>query len=312
MSRQIPIALQSNLDKPVQKYTHCIRIQLKNGVVTGFTPWTEVVEYDHQDGFGPIAYAAGGLDISEFEADTGYSVTNAEGRILVGTTLPGITPEMVRAGDLDDAEWVCFLVDYRNPAPGSGMILDAGDIGEVRLENGMVIIPELLSYMMRLHQAIGHVAQIPCRAIFGSPANSMTGCGVDAEALWSAGEVVSVGAESDRTFTGDIAAYFPGRLRFTSGPNAGRVYATESVDGSTITLAETVPYPVSEGDTFVHRKDCTKLKAGALGCDSYGNYLNYKGEDRIPVSDGVSGGVPGGQFPGGGGWTGEQPAVDPL
>ena len=101
MSRQIPIALQSNLDQPVQKYTHCIRIQLKNGVVTGFTPWTEVVEYDHQDGFGPIAYAAGGLDISEFEADTAYSVTNAEGRILVGTTLPGITPEMVRAGELD-------------------------------------------------------------------------------------------------------------------------------------------------------------------------------------------------------------------
>lgn len=303
--RAIPIELQENLDSPVQHYTYCLRIVLRSGQVTGYTTWTSPIEYDHIDGFGPFEYAAGGLDVSDFEADVGYSVSNAEGRILTGTTLPGITEQMVRAGALDDAEWVCFLVDWRNPAPGSGTIMDAGDIGEVRLEQGMVIIPELLSYMMRLRQAIGHVAQRPCRAIFGSPANSMTGCGVDAESLWEAGTVQSVGAESDRTFTGDITGIFPGRVRFISGANVGRVYAVESADGNTTTLAETTPYPIEEGDEYERREDCTKRKEGALGCDARGNYLNYKGEDRIPVEDGTAGGVPGGQLPGGGGWTGE-------
>src|SRR5690554_7775763 len=49
-----------------------------------------------------------------------------------------------------------------------------------------------ISYSMRLHQAIGHVWQRKCRAIFGSPAGTMTGCGVNAAALWVAGEVQSV------------------------------------------------------------------------------------------------------------------------
>jgi uncharacterized phage protein (TIGR02218 family) len=217
---------------------------------------------------------------------------------------------MVEAGALDDGEWDCFVLDWRNPVAGSALLLDAGDLGEVRTEDGMVIIPELLSYAMRLRQLIGTVWQRPGRCIFGSPANSQTGCGVDADSLWEDGEVQSVGAETDRTFTGDITAYFPGRLEFTSGLNVGRRYAVESVDGMAITLAETTPYPIEPGDGYRHRPDCTKLKDGLLGCDSYDNWPNFKGERTIPVGDGVAGSVPGGNLPGGGGWTGEVPPTE--
>lgn len=311
MSRQIPVALQSNLDNPVQYLTRCVRFRLKDGTVLGFTMWDRDITYDHGDGYGPTVYSASqGIDPSTIAADVNYSVANAEGRILAKTTLTGLTIEMVEAGALDDGEWDCFLIDWRNPETGSAMLLDAGDIGEVRTEDGLVIIPELLSYAMRLRQTIGTVWQRPCRAIFGTPADSQTGCGVDADALWVDGEVQSVGAESDRTFTGDIAAYMPGRVEFTSGQNVGRRYAVESVNGMTITLAETTPFPIQVGDTYRHRPDCTKLKDGPLGCDHWGNWPNFKGEWTIPVGDGVAGSVPGGNLPGGGGWVGENPVQE--
>jgi uncharacterized phage protein (TIGR02218 family) len=308
MTRVIPIQLQSNLDQAVQHLARCVRFRLKDGTVLGFAMWDRDITYDHGDGYGSTTYSASqGIDPSTIAVDVNYSVANAEGRILVSTTLQGLTLEMVESGALDDGEWDCFVLDWRNPAAGSALLLDAGDLGEVRTERGMVIIPELLSYAMRLRQAIGTVWQRPCRAIFGSDANSQTGCGINAEALWVDGEVQSVGAETDRTFTGDIAGYFPGRLEFTSGPNAGRRYAIESVDGNTLTLAETTPFPIEAGHAYRHRPDCTKLKNGALGCDSYGNWLNFKGEWTIPVGDGAASSVPGGNLPGGGGWAAETP-----
>lgn len=306
MSRTIPIALQDNLDSPVQTVTRCIRFQLKDGTAIGMTMLDRDVVYDHGDGWGEITYSAStGFDPSQIASDIGYSVSNAEGKTLAGTVNDGLTPEAVETGKLNDAEWTCFLLDYMNPAVGSAAILDAGDIGEVRVESGVVIIPELLSYAMRLRQPVGHVWQRPCRAIFGTPPDSPTGCGVDADALWEEGAVESVGAESDRTFTGDIEAFFPGRVEFITGPNAGTVYAVESVDGSTITLADTTPYLISPSDQYRHRPDCTKLPDGELGCKFWENFLNYKGEYLIPVGDGVEGSTPGAQLPGRGAWAGE-------
>lgn len=304
--RQIPISLQSNLKRPVQNISRGLRIELKDGTVTGVAMWDESLVYDHGDGYGAVDYSAvSGFDPSDIMSDIGYSVSNAEGRILVHTKNTILTPENVEAGRLDDATWTCFLFNLDSMAPGSAAVLDAGDIGEVKVERGMVIIPELLSFMMRLRQSIGHVFQRPCRAIFGSPANSQTGCGVNADELWAAGEVATVGAENDRTFTGDITGYFPGRLEWLTGPNVGKRYAVESVDGNTITLAETTPYAISPADTYRHRPDCTKLADGPLGCKSYGNYLNMKSEDNIPVGDGAAGSTPGAQLPGGGGWVGD-------
>ena len=309
MSRTIPIALQQNLDQPVQTVTRCIRLQLRDGTALGFTMLDRDVLYDHGDGWGEVLYSAStGFDPSMIASDISYSVSNAEGKTLIATDTPGLTPEAVETGRLDDAEWTCFLLDFENPAPGSAAILDAGDIGEVRVEDGVVIIPELLSYSMRLRQPVGHYWQRPCRAIFGTPAPSQTGCGVDAAPLWESGEVVSVGAETNRTFTGNTEAYFPGRVIFTSGPNAGKMYSVESVSGSTITLAQTTPYPINSEDEYEHRPDCTKWPDGPLGCKFYENFLNYKGEHLIPVGDGAAGSTPGAQLPGGGGWVGEAPA----
>jgi len=255
------------------------------------------VAYDHGDGLGLLSYSAvNGFDAKGISADNTYQVGNTEVEALVSAEGMGITVEMIQTGALDGATYTIFILDYENPTTGSAAILDAGDVGDVVIVAGMLWVPTLTSYSMRLSQPYGDVWQRPCRAVFGKPRDNPDGCGVDAEALWENGEVATVGAESDRTFTGDIAGYFPGRLEFLIGNNVGKLYAIESVSGNTITLADTTPFIIEAGDTFRHRPDCTKLKGGDFGCDYYDNYLNYNGENMTPVGDAASGTWPGAEL----------------
>lgn len=312
--RMIPAALQTHLNQSDTTTTRLLKISLINGDVYGLTTLDRDVPYD--DGEGEITYVAtNGFDPSTFSADIGYSVDNAEGYALISDDIPGVTVEMAEAGDLDDGQWVCYLVNYEDLSMGHA-ILDAGDLGEVRTRYGMIWIPELLSYAMRLRQPIGSVFSRTCRAIFGTPANSQAGCGIDLTPLWVNGEVTAVGAETDRTFTGDVItdsgqpiAPNPGRVQWLTGANTGREYSVEELDSSgTVTLNETTPYPIEVGDTYRIRPDCRKRYIeDCIGV--WDNGINFKGEPLIPVGDGVAIQTPGGQLSGGGGFVGEVPEV---
>src|SRR5690606_41375428 len=95
--------------------------------------WDRDITYDHGDGYGPTVYTASqGIDPSTISADVNYSVANAEGRILVSTTLQGLTLEMVEAGACDDGGWDCFGVDWRRPGDCSAMRGAVGDTREAR------------------------------------------------------------------------------------------------------------------------------------------------------------------------------------
>lgn len=304
MSRAIPIALQDTLDQTVSTVTRLLRIQLQDGRVFGSTMLDKMVIYDHGDSFGPVGYSAiNGFDPSTISADTAYSVANAEGKMLVSMDDTGITEEMVDAGELDDAEWTCFIVNYMDPATGSAAILDAGDVGEVRVLDGMVLFIELLSYSMRYRQSVGDVWQRPCRAVYGSPRDSADGlgCGFDAEANWLDFEVTAVGAEANRTFTIDIdgtPAYplSPARIIWETGDNAGeRVRSVLTYNAGVVDMADSLAYVVQVGDTGQIRDECPHTPAA---CKLRDNYPNYNGEDHIPSGDAVAGSAPGAQVPG--------------
>lgn len=304
MTRTVPAPLQAHLDGAATTTTRLLKISLKNGFVYGLCMLDRDIEYD--DGAGPINYiASNGFDSSELAADVGYSVANAEGLALLSNDVPGIDTAQIRAGDLDDATWICYLVNFEDLSMGH-ILLDAGDLGEVRERDGIVWFPELLSYITRLRQPIGSVWSRTCRAVFGSPADSQTGCGIDLAPLWANGEVTAVGAESNRVFTGDTLsaiAPFPGRVQFLTGANAGREFATEGVAGLVITLSDTTPYPIAEGDTYRIRPDCRKRYQEDC-IDVYDNGPNFKGEPHIPVGDSSAVQAPGGQLPGGGSFIG--------
>lgn len=288
MSRTVPAAIQTHLDTGTTTTCRLLKITSNSGVVFGLTTLDSNVPYDDLSGGGSIDYiATNGFDPTAFRNDVGFSVDNAEGMALISDEVPGITNEMIDAGEFDDGSWVCYLINYKDLTAGRHVEIGSGDLGEIRTRYGVMWIPELLDHVVRLKQPIGGVFSRRCRAEFGlaaTEANGHKGCGVDAEALWVAGTVGSVGAEDNRVFTGDAVGTpysFPGRVEFLTGDNAGRTYSTEDVTGFVITLNETTMYPIVIGDTYQIRPDCRKQYiADCIGV--WTNGPNFKGEPHIP------------------------------
>lgn len=317
MTREVPAALAAHLLQSDTTTCRLLKISLKNGIVYGITTLDSDVVYDDGSGDEEITYVAtNGFDPSTLASDVGYGVDNSEGYALISNDIPGVTVEMVEAGELDDGQWICYLVNYKDTSMGH-VVLDAGDLGEVKSRYGLVWIPELLSYAMRLRQPIGHVWSIQCRAEFGTPADSQTGCGVDLSSLWVNGEVLAVGAEINRTFTGDVVSatspaspLVPGRVQWLTGANAGKTFATEEVIGTVVSLVETTGYPITVGDTYRIRPDCRKrYLEDCIGL--YNNGPNFKGEPLIPVGDATQIQTPGAQMPRGGGFVSTNPNPEP-
>src|SRR5690606_34293922 len=117
----------------------------------GMTTLNEDVVYD-----GVTYSSINGFDPSTIATDTGLSVDNSEVKALLSADIPGITTQMAKAGKLDDAEWEMLLVNWQDLTMGH-VVLDAGDVGEVRVVEDMIYMPELVSSAMRLRQSIGHV-----------------------------------------------------------------------------------------------------------------------------------------------------------
>jgi len=290
MSRSVSSELQAHLDSGMT--TTCRLLKVKSGgdtpVIFGLTSLDIDVAYDDGSGDGEVVYSATrGFDPTAMRSTVGYGIDNAEAKALLSADVEGVTAAMVDAGVFDDGTWVCYMVNYKDLTMGH-IELGGGDIGDIHTRYGMVWIPELLDTMVRLKQPVGVVTSRKCRAIFGNPATQeyrQTGCGVDVSAMWTAGVVQSVdGAESNRIFTGDALATphsYPGRVRFTTGDNVGRVFAVEVVTGFEIELVETTPYPIQAGDEYEIRPDCGKRYEEDC-IEVWNNGPNFKGEPLMP------------------------------
>ena len=300
--RMIPIALQAHLNQAATTTCRLLKITLKSGAVYGITSLDRDVIYADSS-VGSVTYSSlRGFDSFAIQSDISLSVGNSEALALLGQS-SGITEEMLRAGELDDAAWILYLVNFNDLTMGHA-VLDFGDIGQVRNRDDMTWKPELLSLIMRLKQPIGGVDSRPCRAIYGTPPASQTGCGVDVTGLWVEGEVEAVGEETDRLFYGTVipslpASNYPARVDFLTGDNIGDVFATEEVsttsNGNEIALVETTPYPIQVGDTYRIRRDCRKnYEADCIAINDNG--INFKGEPHIPVGDAVQAQTPDAQI----------------
>lgn len=300
MSRIIPPLLAAHLKQPITTLCRMVLFTFADGRKFGICDLDRDIDYlgitySYERGFDPKIIAT----------DAGLSVDNSAADILLSADDLGITKEMIAAGDMDDAEWIAFLVNWADLTMGH-MILDAGDVGDVTISNrNLVYAPELVSYAMRLRQPIGDLDSRTCRAVFGSPANSQRGCGVDADALWQAGSVTGVGADEPLRVFADSALHMipipiPGRVQWLTGDNASdiRIYQVDAYDSpsGSIALVEPLAFPVQIGDTFRIRPDCAKTQPA---CVAYANIVNMKGEWYIPVGDGLETQTPNSQIVGG-------------
>ena len=280
--RFIPSAIQAKLDSGVTTLCRLLKITLQNGTVTGMAALDRDVVYQ------AVTYSAvDGFDSSVIASDASFSVDNAEGYALISGSLLGITEAMVKRGEMEGGEWEMLLVDYNDLSAGH-VTLDAGDLGEIRLVDGQVFMPELLSYAMRLRQTIGHVDSRTCRAIFGNPdIETQLGCGVDISALWVGGTVSGVDTEEPkRVFAADVSQAPPARLEWLTGNNASsKIYQIEAVDSGSNTSAilEPLPFVIEVGDTFRVRPNCDQTLANCR--DVWNNMINFKGEPLIPVGE---------------------------
>lgn len=301
MTRNVPAALQMHLDGVGTTTCRLLKITLRDGVTSfGFTTLDQDVVYD--DGDGEMTYTAtNGFDPSALSTSADYQVANAETFMLISDDVsPGITEEDVQRGALNDAQWKLYLINFHDSPSQGHILLDAGDVGQVRTRFGLVWMPELLSRIVRLRQPLGSVDSRTCRAVFGSPADSQTGCGFDVSGLWENGEVTAVGAETDAMFTGDAAPSivpFPGRIEWLTGDNAGVESWVDLFDAGEVRLGEGTPFPIQIGDTYRIRPDCRKrFQEDCI--DTWDNGINFKGEPYIPVGDTAAISTPGAQYSG--------------
>lgn len=303
MPRVIPIALQQHLDQDATTVCLCVRIE---PVAPGYAPVglttldrDLIAELDgDSNGSGLLTYhAAIGMDSSARVSSSDMAVDNAEGTSLVPEFDVPVSERDLVAGAYDYARWTSYLVNFEDAT--QFVELARGELGQVRVLQGMSFTFEMLGLTKRLKQTIVEVDSLGCRAIFGSQAlgsgaevTQLFPCGRDISGLWVNGAVTSVGTESTIDFgisRGEADGFFkPGMLRWVTGANAGRTYEIEEHKASAVSLSFPTMFSVAVGDTFEIRPDCTKNKDGANGCKHWWGsewVLHFRGEPYIPVGD---------------------------
>lgn len=298
--REVPVALQAHLDSGATTVTVLMRI---NPVTPGYDP-IGITNLDrdivYDDGDGDIVYrAAIGMIQSATQSVSSMSVDNATAEHLIPEFDIPISEEDLARGVLDFAWYARYLVNYEDLTMGHAVI-DYGQCGEMRILQGMTFTSEMTSLAKLLKQSIVEKDSITCRATFGSQYIGTPGAEIverfpcQKPFAWVAGTVLTVGAETNRTFTAAIAgatgAYTPGMVKWTAGANAGRQSEVEDFTaGATVDLSFETMFPIQVGDTFEIRRDCTKWVEGANGCKDHWGIptwqLHYRGEPFIPIAD---------------------------
>ena len=112
------------------------------------------------------------------------------------------------------------------------------------------------------------------------------GCSLAAASFAVNGTVSTVASNS--SFNSAIAApggsatYSLGRIKFTSGKNAGFSRMVKQKVGSTFSLMVPLPFQIQTGDTFTAYPGCDKQQAT---CNLFSNIANFGGEPYIPAPE---------------------------
>jgi uncharacterized phage protein (TIGR02218 family) len=298
--KTIPAQLLDNIRQDTT--TLCVLIRV-DPVQPGYASYGAAlldhpVPYD--DGDGELVYQAiigGQPSTLVFGADLSVDGGTAD-NLLPEFDVP-ISEADIVAGAYDFARFTAYKVDYRDLSAGHEIIAH-GTLGRFTVnDDGLSFTKELRGLTQSLKQSLTEKWSLGCRATFGSQSVQNSDgsavierypCNFDADSLWEAGTVDSVGLETNRTFvTSGLAPPYggePGMVRWITGANTGRTYEAEAftdVAGvQTIDLTFPTMFPIQIGDTFDFRDDCPKTKEA---CIARSNFPNYRGEPDIPVAD---------------------------
>lgn len=290
MPKQIPVALQTHLDQEATTLCTLTRVECKDGTVLGFADLDANVVYD--DGDGSVTYYAenGGFSLARVTASADTSVDNSELQGWVSAT--GITEASIRAGLFDYARVRIYRVNYMDLTNGHEIVA-TGTAGETTYsENGWRT--EFRAIKQQLKQTFSNLYSIACPVKFGS-----TKCGK--AFTWASGTVSLVGLETDRVFedssrTEADAFYNLGVVEWLTGDNAGIEMEVDTFAADAFALSLPLPYPISIGDTYQVRKDCSKVwddaDNGCLFHWAAERADHFRGQPHIPIADAGAAMVP--------------------
>ena len=292
--RDVPTTMLVKLQTRCTTLGRIVKITPVDGPPIGIASISEDIHYDDLKGDGVVAYVAHcGFDASAIAASAGTSIDNAELTVILGVSDSseawGISNEMIDSGYLDGARFIHYLVDFFNHPPGEHAELHSGKIGQWRVPRQGMAIVECRDRMQQLAQhSVCQKDSLTCRNDFGGNKNGV-GCFADADALWVEFTVDTV-LEADREFSsGDLLEdddhFFPGKVEWLTGDNAGRAVEVEEFAAGVVSLAHITRALIQVGDTGRIRPDCTKIKDGDRGCKFYGQMLNFDGEADIPEGE---------------------------
>lgn len=165
-------------------------------------------------------------------------------------------------------------------APIGTLRLFSGPVAEIDLMDGKAIVT-INSWMDRLTLEFPvDVYQPGCRAVLFGPV-----CGLSSAAYEKSGTVT---AASGATLTVTVAApggsgtWAKGKMRITSGANAGFSRTIRSVSGSAFRLLAPFPFAIDAGTPAVLTPGCDKTRAT---CALFSNSNAFRGEPFIPAQE---------------------------
>lgn len=276
--RTLPAALAAHLASGATTLCHGWRLTRRDGVVLGFTDHDRDLVLD-----GLTLAAASGIAGSESASAAGLAVTGAE--LSGALSDAALDADDLAAGRYDGATIDLLLVNWQEPA--QHVLLRRGTLGEVRCADG-AFTAEIRALADALNQTRGRRFATTCDADLGDAR-----CGVHlAAAAHAATATVSAVEGALRVRVAGLSgfadgAFARGRLRFTSGANAGFVTEVKSHladgEGAALRLWQRPPFAVAAGDALALTAGCDKRFSTCR--DRFANALNFRGFPHMPGND---------------------------
>lgn len=274
--KTVSAALLNHLAGSVTTIAHCLKLTRRDGVVMGFTDYTDDILFDG------VTYEAGaGANLSALSGSSDLSVDNAD----ITTVLDSekITSADILAGLYSMAGWELFMLNYADLTMGK-LDLSRGWIGEV--DYGVVQCKaEARSLYDSLSQYIVELVSPDCQADLGDAR-----CKIDLTSYTVTGAVGTV--ISDQAFTdatrGEADGWFTGgKLTWTSGANAGKAIEVKkfaAADKSFILFAP-MPNAIQAGDQYSVYAGCDKTRDTCKA--KFNNIVNFRGFPDLPGTKGL-------------------------
>lgn len=274
--RDFSPAFAARLAAGVTTFCMAWRVSRADGVILGFTDHDRALAFD-----GTTFEPQSGAEGSALASSADLAVDNAAIEGLLSSER--LSDADLLGGRFDGAVVEVFRVDWTDPSARA--LLKRMTVGEIRRE-GARFVAELRGPAAALDRVVGRVYQRRCDAELGDAR-----CGVDVDARARNGAVVAVLGEARFSVSGLESAavddFAGGRLRWTSGANAGLSAACVASTSDEIALRVAPGHAVAAGDAFRLYPGCDKSFATCRAV--FANAVNFRGFPSMPGDDAALG-----------------------